>query len=618
MTISTTASRISYNGNGVTTVFSFPYRFLANGHLVVLSVSAAGVETTKVLSTDYTLTGAGDDAGGSVTMLAAPASGTRLIIYRDTGITQETDYISGDPFPAETHERALDRLTMIAQEIGSDADRAIKVPVGDSSSLSTTLPAAANRLDKFIVFDATTGETELSTVTQTQVASAVAAAYSAGGGTADAVLYLPDGTGAVSSSVQANMRSGAINAKLFAGAAFDGTTDDTTKIQQAITAGAGGWVYLPEGTAMCAGLTVPEDTTIFGPGILKKNANGPVLTMGKRSQFLSTIDGNGGTYTGTGVLINSGSIDNTSWRKLTGANIYDTASYCLEFSGATAGYGSQISDCRFLPLATSPGVYDTYAVKLPSNGGTTESGGNRMFANCWSFAARFADLADSENTNLTGCHGFWPLFTTGTAKCSIAGGRLNLYGASAILTGTANSVSGLTINYNIGAVLTISSGCVNCRFDSSNAIGSGATITDNSDGNTSGNEIYIPRKVYTPTWGGSGGTPSIGNGSISGSYVRRGGLCAVTIQLIIGATTNFNTAIAWTFSLPYTASRAESGSAYILDTGTTHIVGVTRTVGGDAFCKVYTTAAGGGIGYLIPMTWAVGDELVLDVEFEIQ
>ncbi len=159
---------------------------------------------------------------------------------------------------------------------------------------------------------------------------------------------------------------------------------------------------------------------------------------------------------------------------------------------------------------------------------------------------------------------------------------------------------------------------MNCRFDSSNAIGSGATITDNSDGNTSGNEIYLPRKVYTPTWGGTAGTPSIGNGTFSGSYVRRGGLCAVTIQLIVGSTTNFNSATAWTFSVPYTASRAESGSAYILDTGTTHIVGVTRVVGGDAFAKVYTTAAGGGIGYLIPMTWATGDELILDFEFEIQ
>jgi len=205
MTISTTESRISYNGNGVTTVFSFPYRFLANGDLVVVEVSSTGVETVKTLTTHYTLTGAGDDAGGSVTMLVAPASGVRLVIYRSTAITQETDYISGDPFPAETHERALDRLTMIAQEISPAAARAIKVPVGDPTSLSTILPAAVDRLDRFIAFDATTGAVELSTVTQTQVASAVAAAYAAGS-TADAVTYLPEGTGAVSRTVQARLR----------------------------------------------------------------------------------------------------------------------------------------------------------------------------------------------------------------------------------------------------------------------------------------------------------------------------------------------------------------------------------------------------------------------------
>jgi len=267
MTISTTDSRISYNGNGVTTVFSFPYRFLANGDLVVVSVSSAGVETTKTLTTDYTLTGAGNDAGGTVTMLVAPASGTRLIIYRDTAITQETDYISGDPFPAETHERALDRLTMIAQEIAPNLARSITLPVGDASGLNNTLPAAANRLDKFIVFDATTGATELSTVTQTQVASAVAAAYAAGS-TADAVTYLPEGTGAVSRSVQSRMRE-AYSVTDF-GATGDGSTDDTAEIQAAIDAvrAVGGGVLLfPAGTyKISATLTTCDSVYLVGEG----------------------------------------------------------------------------------------------------------------------------------------------------------------------------------------------------------------------------------------------------------------------------------------------------------------------------------------------------------------
>lgn len=178
MTISTTASRISYNGNGVTTVFSFPYRFLANGDLVVVEVSATGVETVKTITTHYTLTGAGDDAGGSVTMLVAPASGTRLVIYRDTEVVQETDYTSGDAFPAESHERALDRLTMILQEKtpgAAGATRAIQIPIGDPGDVNTVLPPSIARLDKFLVFDATTGSVEVSSFTQTTVADTIAA-----------------------------------------------------------------------------------------------------------------------------------------------------------------------------------------------------------------------------------------------------------------------------------------------------------------------------------------------------------------------------------------------------------------------------------------------------------
>ena len=267
MTISTTESRISYNGNGATTVFSFPYRFLANGDLVVVEVAADGTETVKTITTHYTITGAGDDAGGSVTMLVAPASGTRLVIYRDTEVVQETDYISGDPFPAETHERALDRLTMIAQEIAPNLARSITLPVGDASGLNDTLPAAANRLDKFIVFDATTGATELSTVTQTQVASAVAAAYAAGS-TADAVTYLPEGTGAVSRSVQSRMRE-AYSVTDF-GATGDGSTDDTAEIQAAIDAvraAGGGALLFPAGTyKISATLTTCDSVYLIGEG----------------------------------------------------------------------------------------------------------------------------------------------------------------------------------------------------------------------------------------------------------------------------------------------------------------------------------------------------------------
>lgn len=140
MTVSTTESRIGYNGNGATTVFAFPYRFLESSDLTVIVVLATGTQVTQVLNTNYTVSGAGDDAGGTVTMIVAPASGEQLVIVREVPLTQETDYISGDPFPAETHERALDKLTMISQRLESLISRSIRLSDADLLVTSTILP----------------------------------------------------------------------------------------------------------------------------------------------------------------------------------------------------------------------------------------------------------------------------------------------------------------------------------------------------------------------------------------------------------------------------------------------------------------------------------------------
>lgn len=141
MTVSTTESRIGYNGNGATTAFAFPYRFLVNADLVVTLVRADTTQVVQTLNTDYTVTGAGDDAGGTVTMVVPPATGQQLFIVREVPLTQETDYISGDPFPAESHERALDKLTMISQRLNNLISRSIRLSDADLLVSSTILPS---------------------------------------------------------------------------------------------------------------------------------------------------------------------------------------------------------------------------------------------------------------------------------------------------------------------------------------------------------------------------------------------------------------------------------------------------------------------------------------------
>lgn len=164
MTVSTTPARVQYAGNGVTTAFVVPWRFLANGDVLVYLVDDDGNPVAQVLTSDYTLTGAGDDAGGTLTMLAAPASTDTLAILRDPEVSQEVDYASNDTFPAETHERALDKLTMIAQRLADRIGRSLRFSDGDpTANADLELGPVQSRLGKFLYFNATTGAPEMAT-----------------------------------------------------------------------------------------------------------------------------------------------------------------------------------------------------------------------------------------------------------------------------------------------------------------------------------------------------------------------------------------------------------------------------------------------------------------------
>jgi hypothetical protein len=139
MTVSSSVNKVTYSGNSATLIFPVNYYFLENSHLQVVLVSN-NIETVQTITSQYTVTGAGNPAGGSVTMLTPPATGTQLIIVRNVPATQETDYLANDPFPAESHERALDKLTMLVQQVELDADRALKIPLSSLPTTSTELP----------------------------------------------------------------------------------------------------------------------------------------------------------------------------------------------------------------------------------------------------------------------------------------------------------------------------------------------------------------------------------------------------------------------------------------------------------------------------------------------
>ena len=133
MTIASTTSKVSYNGSGTVGPFPVTFKFIKNADIVATKRSSLGVETVLALTTGYTLTGAGDAAGGALTLTVALAVGESLVIARAPDIVQEVDYVENSAFPAETHEGALDLLTMICQSLQEQVDRAVKVEISSTT-----------------------------------------------------------------------------------------------------------------------------------------------------------------------------------------------------------------------------------------------------------------------------------------------------------------------------------------------------------------------------------------------------------------------------------------------------------------------------------------------------
>ena len=133
MTVSTTANKIQYDGDDLSVAFSAPFLFFDEAHLVVILTSAAGVDALQSLTTHYTVSGEGDPAGGTVTMVTAPATSEVLTIKREVPLTQPTDYVNPNKIDLEVLEQDLDENVMMAQQLKEITDRSIKL--GEASEL---------------------------------------------------------------------------------------------------------------------------------------------------------------------------------------------------------------------------------------------------------------------------------------------------------------------------------------------------------------------------------------------------------------------------------------------------------------------------------------------------
>jgi hypothetical protein len=154
MTVSSTTTKNSFGGDGIATAFSYTFKIFDEDDItVVLRNNSTGAETTQSITTNYTVSGVGNAGGGTVTFVTAPPTGNTVVLLRITSLTQLTDYTPNDPFPAESHETALDKLTHITQELSEEVGRSLKLSQTNEIATAEFTTGAADRANKILGFD---------------------------------------------------------------------------------------------------------------------------------------------------------------------------------------------------------------------------------------------------------------------------------------------------------------------------------------------------------------------------------------------------------------------------------------------------------------------------------
>lgn len=155
-TVSTTAPRNDYVGTGATATYSYTFKIFAATDLRVTTRTTANVETTLTYPTDYTVTGVGSSAGGTIVLTAGNLTTDYALTIRfDRTPRQSTDLRNQGSFFPQTHEDKFDELTRYSQQLEDAVDRSLHLPETEvGTAAKTTLPVAADRASKYLAFDA--------------------------------------------------------------------------------------------------------------------------------------------------------------------------------------------------------------------------------------------------------------------------------------------------------------------------------------------------------------------------------------------------------------------------------------------------------------------------------
>ena len=139
MTISSQTRKTgTFVGSGSTGPFAFAFKIFQPSDMLVVKVNnATTVETTLVLTTDFTVSlnfDQNSNPGGNVTLVAPLAVGYNMVMSSQIPYLQETDLTNQGGFYPEVITSSLDNLTIQTQQLKEEVDRSAKLPITSAQS----------------------------------------------------------------------------------------------------------------------------------------------------------------------------------------------------------------------------------------------------------------------------------------------------------------------------------------------------------------------------------------------------------------------------------------------------------------------------------------------------
>jgi len=146
--ITSVARRIVYTGSAGVGPYAFSFPVIINTDIAVYKN-----DVLLTLTTDYTVTISGTTGQGSVTLVVAATGADRITIVGARAIERSTDFVTGGDFFANTLNTELDSEVIFVQQVAETAERSIKAPVTDPTTINMTLPINTARAGKSLAFD---------------------------------------------------------------------------------------------------------------------------------------------------------------------------------------------------------------------------------------------------------------------------------------------------------------------------------------------------------------------------------------------------------------------------------------------------------------------------------